>query len=40
MVVEGDKAIIITFLVITIFSIVVGGTAIYLANRQLREMKK
>ena len=40
MVVEGDKAILVTFLAIALFSIVVGGTALYLANKQLKEMKK
>jgi len=37
---EVDKALFMVYTAILIFSIVVGGTAIYLANRQLRELKK
>ena len=37
---EVDKALFMVYTAILIFSIVVGGTAIYITNRQLKEMKK
>ena len=40
MVIEGDKAFLVTQLAILLFVVIVGGTALYLANKQLKEMKK